>query len=213
MTTSRHHLTALVIALAGIGAAVPPLPATPASIREVVLVQPFELDTAYRYDWRKDRPNVREGYVLVIRVDPELVRPRADVEPVLYVGKQTAERFNVGHGSGHVVAFVPTPLAEDDPEHVDLERAIIWFGDADMPERIDAQEIQRQHDRALAAGIAPSTREAITRARERGGKLVHLPNKDALTRHAADLVERYAPDEADLVRQIRPGSSRREEPR
>src|SRR5258707_13144593 len=59
-------------------------------VRDLVFAQAFKLDKSYPHTWRKEQPQVSSGYVLVLAVDPEFVRPKQVAEPVLYVGNQTA---------------------------------------------------------------------------------------------------------------------------
>lgn len=181
----------------------PALPTTPAPVRELISARPFVLESAYRHDWRAERPLVRSGWLLVLRVDPDLVFPRNSAEPVLYVGSQTAERVNVGYPSGHVVALVPAALDEKHPDYLDLNRATIWFGTPELPEAVDARQVQRQRDLAARAGIAPLAREQVEGAMRAGGRELRLPDKQALLGEAATLVERYSPQERQLIEELR----------
>ena len=160
----------------------------PAPVLALVHARPFVLDQGYVHDWRGERPDVDAGHLLVLRVDPALVYPRQSREPVLYVGDQTAERVNVGYPSGYVVAIVPGP--------VDLETARVWFGAPALPERVGAARIAEEHARAAAAGIAPLVRRG-------DGPTLRLATKRELLRHAAGLIERYSPQERDLVNVLR----------
>jgi hypothetical protein len=193
-------LVALLVVQLALHAAPPAVPATPAPVLELLSARPFTLAQTYRHDWRRERPAVESGYLLVLKVDPDLVYPRQTEEPVLYVGPQTAERVNVGHRSGHVVAIVPTPLDDrEDPAFVDLERAVIFFGAPAMPERVDAEAIQREDERAVAAGLKPLGRERLSAARRRGGARLELANKKELLAEAMQLVKTHSPAERDLA--------------
>ncbi len=75
-------------------------------VRDLVFAQAFKLDKSYTHTWRKEQPLVSSGYVLVLAVDPEFVRPKQVAEPVLYVGNQTAERINAADVSGRLVVIV-----------------------------------------------------------------------------------------------------------
>lgn len=185
-------LATMTVLIASAGA--PPLPTTPAPVDDILYVQPFTLDKAYASTWRAEQPKVTSGLLLVLKVNPDLVYPRQTAEPVLYVGDQTAERVNVGYVSGHVVAIVPG--------EVDLEKALAWFGAPDLPERVTAQTIRQQTQRAVAANIKPLAAENVRKAVTAGGKTLKLADYDALRRAAAELIKTYAPDESDLANSI-----------
>ena len=96
-----------VLLLAAVASANPPeIPATPAGVDEVVYARAFTLEKGYKFEWRKDRPLLTEGTILILKVNPDLVYARQIAEPVLYVGDTTAERVNIGYGSGRVIAIV-----------------------------------------------------------------------------------------------------------
>jgi hypothetical protein len=205
----RRSPLLLVLALAATAlAAPPPVPPTPAPIVKLVSARPFALEQSYASDWRREKPRVTTGYLLVLEVDPDLVYPRQVEEPVLYVGRQTAERLNVGYRSGHVVAIVPAVTDPEAKDYVDLGKVRIWFGAPEMPERVDAARIEAEHDAATQAGIAPRPRDEVDAALKRGGAALRRERKQRLLGDAADLVERYAPEETDLIAGMRRGSGR-----
>jgi len=188
MTSLRSFALAALPALfpATASAGVPPVPATPAGVKDVVYVAPFVLQQGYVSDWRLERPVVARGHLVVLRVAPDLVYPRQAAEPVLYAGEQTVERLNVGYPSGYVVAIVPGTA--------DLARVPIWFGTPRLPESVDAGTVRAERSRAEAAGIA-----AVPPGRIRSAlrKTLELADKSALLREAGALVELYAPDESE----------------
>ncbi|MGD8451964.1 MAG: hypothetical protein PVJ57_09120 [Phycisphaerae bacterium] len=185
-------LATMSVLIASAGA--PPVPATPASVDDILYVQPFTLEKAYASTWRAEQPKVDSGLLLVLKVNPDLVYPRQTAEPVLYVGDQTAERVNVGYVSGHVVAIVPG--------EVDLEKALAWFGDPDLPERVTAEKIRQQTQQAVAASITPVPTENVRKAVTAGGKTLKLADYEALRREAAELIKTYAPDETERADNI-----------
>jgi hypothetical protein len=91
---------AVVVAVAGED--VPPTPPMPAAVDGLVYARSFSLTEGFMFDLRKERPEVKEGLLLVLKADKALLVPRAALMPVLYVGDQTAERLNMGHKSGYV---------------------------------------------------------------------------------------------------------------
>lgn len=183
--------TAAVAALA-LAQAPPPIPATPAAVDDVVYVRPFTLEKGFTFDWRKERPTVISGTVLVLKVNPDLVVPRQIAEPVLYVGDQTAQRVNAGNESGYVVAIVPG--------QVDLAKSPVWFGTPELPERVDASAISAERAKANTAGIKPFAAEKIAAARARGGEPLIAADEAALLRdEVAPLVMKYSPQEKHLA--------------
>ena len=201
----------LLLALAGGGAAlvrvftpeVPPqLPANPTSSSvEVVYARPYVLGEAETHWWRAEQPQVSAGVALVLRVpDRELLHPRQSAQPVLQVGAQTAERVNHGHVSGHVVALVPADLDAQGRVALDLTSAPIFFGAAELPERLDEAQLQARLADARAQGVAPPSAAQLAGVLE---DQVSFGDGWELRVWAADLIEAWSPDEIDLVRGLR----------
>ncbi|MBT8485074.1 MAG: hypothetical protein HKO59_09665 [Phycisphaerales bacterium] len=194
--------TLAVAAIAGAAAvaAPPAVPATPAPIDRVVAAQPFVLDDAFRFEWREEKPDARAGYLIVIKVNPDLVYPRQTLEPVLYVGNQVAQRVNVGYRSGHVVAIVPAPLDENGVVQLDLAKTPIWFGTPELPERINAHAIEVELSVARAAGITPRPAAEVRAAlAATAGRTTAFRDAHRLVQSAAELIRVYSPEEQDLV--------------
>jgi len=183
-----------MILVAGAGEPEGMPPNTPAAVEGIVYARPFTLEEGYRFAWRKEHPTVSEGYVVVLQVDPALVHPRNSLEPVLYVGDRTAERVNLGHKSGRLIALVPGRM--------DLATAPVWFGTPELPERVDAATIAKERARAKKAGIEAFGKEAITAALRRGGERLEAADHDALMRELAGLVREYSPEEKELAESL-----------
>ena len=179
-------------------AAPPTIPATPAAVDGLVYAQPFTLDEGYQFDWRRERPVVTSGYLLVLKVNPALVYPRQVAEPVLYVGDQTAERVNVGYRSGYVVAIVPG--------EVDLTETPIWFGTPELPERADANNIASERSLAESAKIKPFGADTVNLALALGGQRMQARNRAQLLQHVATLITTYSPVEQSLAEGLAPAS-------
>lgn len=162
---------------------------TPASVIDVVAVQPFTLEESYRHDWRQERPFIESGTLVVFQVDPDLVYPRNAAEPVLYVGNQTAQRLNQGHESGYVIAIVPG--------EVDLAREPAWFGSPELPERVNAETIRDERAKADKAGIRPLDAEKIRNVTQEG--LVASDLAALLREHVAELLIKFSPQEKALA--------------
>jgi len=178
----------------------PARPDTPAPVAQLVSARPFQLSQPSHHLWRAERPAFSSGYLIVLKVDPALVFPRQTAEPVLYVGNQTAERVNLGQDSGHVVAIVPAVI--DDPEHpdyLDLQKALIWFGTPELPERVDAATIRRERALALRSGLKPLPPAQVAEALRNGGPALSAHNKQSLYGPAADLIRKFSPQETELA--------------
>lgn len=179
----------------------PALPAvTPVGGVTLIAARPFTLQVPYVHDWRAERPQVQGGMLLVLGVDPDLVHPRQTLEPVLYVGDQTAERVNAGHESGHLIAIVPAPLDASGQVALDLSAAPIFFGAPALPEQVDAATVAAELAAARARGILPPAPEQVATALQ-----PQVPFHDAydVRVYAADLIEAWSPTEIDLVAGIR----------
>src|SRR6266851_3076870 len=172
-------------------------------VRDLVFAESFKLDKSYPHTWRKEQPQVSSGYVLVLAVDPEFVRPKQVAEPVLYVGNQTAERINAADVSGRLVVIVPSALNARGEVDLDLNSVPIWFGTAELPERIDAAQLNAELSAALRKGVRPLAQERVQGALRRGGKSLHLPNRQALGQKIAALLQEYSPNETDLIRGLK----------
>jgi hypothetical protein len=146
----------------------------------------------YKHDWRKERPMVSAGTLVVLKINPDLVVPRQSAEPVLYAGNQTAQRLNNGHESGHLIAIIPG--------EVDLTQAPIWFGRPELPERVDAKMINSERKLAEAANIQPFAVHKVQETTCKGGGRLEVFDLQALLRdHVAELVLTYSPQEKHLA--------------
>jgi hypothetical protein len=174
----------------------PAIPATPAAVDSIVYARKFTLKEGYKFDWCKERPLVKSGYLLVLKVNPDLVFARQCAEPVLYVGNQTAQRLNIGYKSGHVVAIVP-----GDP---DLNKSMIWFGTPELPERVDTNMAKAENASANAAGITPFSSKKLQTALGRGSKALEASTVVDVLRVAAGLIRQYSPAEEELAKSIVP---------
>ncbi len=172
-------------------AGAPPMPNTPAAVDEVLYARPFVLNEGFRFDWCKQPFQVSQGTILVLKVKPELVVPRETAEPLLYVGNQTAMRLNAGNESGCIIVIVPG--------EVDLTKDPIWFGTPEVAERVDANRVAAEREKAEKAGIKPVTAEKAQVAKDKGGTRVNAADMSALLRDTlAGLVEQYSPQEKRL---------------
>lgn len=192
------------LALAGPAlAAEPAMPQTPAAIDEIVYARPFSLDEGFKFYWRKERPQVTEGLILVLKADKNLLVPRAAKMPILFVGAQTAQPINQGHESGYLVAIVPgTP---------DLTKTPIWFGTPDFPDQIDAADIEAEQAKAEAAGMKAQSAKNVQGAHTAGGETLEAANlSEVLRTELADLILEYSPQDKHIAEGFRVPVVRRE---
>jgi hypothetical protein len=175
----------------------------PRAAYELVAARPYSLEQSYiSYD-RKEQPTVNSGWALVLRVPGELAKFRNSLMPVLCVGPTTAERWNSGEGSGHIIVTVPSPLAEDGRPQLDLHNAPVWFAQADLPERVDAQWIAQARAIADQSQLAPFDAKQIERALALGGAPIQVSDHSQLGQALGDWVAHYAPDEAQYAGDLR----------
>jgi hypothetical protein len=121
----------------------PPVPTDDGDgVREVVATRPVAFTEAYTPSWRADAAPVREGWLVVLSVDPELARPRQTWTPVLYAGDAPLERLYTSPDATCVVGLVtgsqPAPL---------------YFGSTQLPERVTAARGAAELAAARDAGI------------------------------------------------------------
>lgn len=180
----------LTVATGSIATELQPEPPLPRPVTELVVAHPFTLATGYAYDWSEDRPIVRSGLLVVLRVEPDLVFPRNAAEPVLYAGDRTVQRLNQGYESGHVIAIIPG--------EIDLTRAPIWFGRPELPERVTTEMIKAERALAERAEIQPLSADKLRLATRSSVQVSDL--YELLREHAADLVLEYSPQESDLAK-------------
>lgn len=157
----------------------PPLPDTPAPVRELLLARPFSLENGFTYAWSAQRPLVTEGLILVLTADPEYLRPRETQEPVLFVGPYPAQRLSWNLETGRLVVLVPAK--------VDLSVEPVWFGTPGLPEAVDARTVAAERGLALSRGIRAADPQAVRRALSRGGDEVRYPSRIELLQAAAAL--------------------------
>lgn len=166
-----------------------PLYAQTKNVVEIVRIQPFQLEKPYQFDWRKERPDVRSGLLVVLKVDTSLVRPTNGLQPVLYAGNQTVQRINQGYESGFVIGIIPA--------QIDLSKEPVWFGAPALPERIDEKTIRAERARALRSGIRLMKADDI---KSRTKDMAAVPDLTTLLRkYAADLILEFSPQEKQLV--------------
>jgi hypothetical protein len=163
---------------------------------QLVHAAPFELVEPATHYWRTDQPTYTKGLLLVVQVDPTLAQPRQTLEPVLYVGGQTAERVNFGYPSGQLVLIVPNMDLEG------LASAPMFFGTPALPEQVTPEVIAAELGRTLANGTPPPSAERISLATAEPLTVLDMGD---LYFEASHLIEKYSSSETDLIRGLRVG--------
>jgi len=181
---------------------------------ELVDARPFVLDQSFVHKWRQERPSFQGGYLLVLRADAEFLRPRQGLEPVLYVGAETAQRLNNPTDSGYLVCLVPTALTPAGQLASDPTQGPIWFGNPELPERVDAARARQELGEALALGVAPKVKLARSfspkglQGKQLANSTVYMRDRDELDLIVADLIEAYSPGESERISSLRMPRSR-----
>jgi hypothetical protein len=173
-------------------AAAPPVDPVAAGQVEVLEAIPFRCDEPWTHHWSAERPAVEAGTILVVRVEPEALRPRAVDMPLLMVGDDIAELVNPGNRQGLVIAVVPAPAGWTAGEVPSLAGREVFLSKPGLPDRIDAAERKARREAARAAGVAaqPPTGRVALRS---------LADRDALDRELAALVRRRCPEQSRLA--------------
>ena len=170
----------------------------PMGVSRLIRAVPFRLNEPYTHWYRSDRPEVAEGWLVVIAVSPDLVAPTNDFQPVLYAelpdGTQTMERINQGHIDGVSVAFLPGDV--DEPNG--LRGTKIWFGAPELPERLTASMIAAEAKRIDRLDVFQVSEDAL-RSAETSTDTLTLADRTALEETAAALIIEYAPGERELA--------------
>ncbi|MBT3219104.1 MAG: hypothetical protein HN348_08440 [Proteobacteria bacterium] len=146
----------------------------------LVQAQPFQLIEPYEYQWAAHRPEVVEGLVIVLRVEPDFAVPRQVKMPVLYAGNTPVELVGSTE-TGCVVALVPKQEM--------LAKKPIFFGTTKLPEEVDAERGTEEMATALARGIAPRPASEWREALKTGGSTLNPYNYDQLHQYAMGLLE------------------------
>ncbi len=175
-------------------AVIEPVAAT-GGVLDVLYIRPFTLQEPVRYTWTREQPEITAGVLLVLEVRPELVLPREVDVPVLFAGDTPVHLTNTGYPSGRLVVLVPDWIAPGDVP--------FYFGSTELPERITRERGAAEAAAAIGQGARPFPAERIARARAAGGDSARFAGPVALFRAAADLIDAYAPDEAEKAANYR----------
>ena len=164
---------------------------------ELVYARAFELGIPAQHMWRAEQPTYTDGVLVVLQTDPSWLAPRQTAEPIVYVGEQTLERINVGYPSGQLVGIVPgMTLAE-------LVDAPIFFGQAELPERVNQDHIRNELNAAVDSGLRGPGEQRVNSASSLGVDVLTASDLSDLYWNASYLVEEYSPEETSLYEGLR----------
>lgn len=158
-------------------------------------VEAFTVAEPVLFAWNAEAHSFTTGTLFVVAVDQERAKVRQVGGPVLYVGTTPAARLNPGHLDGHIVAYVPGD--------VDLSKTPIFWGPSTLPEQVipsdgGAQALQASRATPFPADVVI----AATHPRQ------SLTDQKAIQLRAAELIDRFAPGDADFARGYRAGQRR-----
>jgi hypothetical protein len=171
--------------------------ATSAAPLRLVERIPFELTEAAVQDWRSEAPSFTSGDIVVLEArDLDLV-PSQLADAILLCGSEPVQRLNRAT-SGVLIGIVPH--ADDNAVRGELAAGPFHFGTAELPERTTLASTRADLDAALARGFAPLSNEELSSV---SVGTQYFTNSNELVIFAADVIERWAPDETDTVRGLR----------
>jgi hypothetical protein len=162
----------------------------------LLFAQPFHLDQAYRYAWLQDGPMVSEGWLIAVSTDAQVAAVTDTHDELLFAGAMPIERINEASESGVVIGIVPSA--------VDLSSTpIFWAKPEILPEALTSEDAEATLAAATSAGVVAQAKGVVQRAQQDGGGPVYVATQGMLYRYAADVIERYSPQESDLISGLR----------
>ena len=102
----------------------------PVPAEAVDCLRAVHFSTPYRWNWSAEHSAVVDATALVVRADPELLRPRDIGQRVLYVEGWPAEILAREADRALILAPVALPAGP----------VRVWFGGDTLPERVDARQ-------------------------------------------------------------------------
>ena len=168
---------------------------TAEGVSRLAHVEPFAVAEPALFAWNAEAATFTSGTLFVVAVDKEHAKVRQVGGPVLYVGTTPAARLNPGHIDGHIVAYVPGT--------VDFSKTPVFWGPSTLPERVNPTVEGTEALRASKAEpfeVAHVT--SVTHPE------LSLSDQKGIQLRAAELIERFAPGDADFARGYRAGQQR-----
>jgi hypothetical protein len=189
------------VASGGASQAVTPVMQTPVRL---LFAQPVHLDQAYDYQWLKDGPSVSAGWLLAVSTDPAVATVTNTHDELLFVGATPLERMNEASQSGVVIGFVPSAVKADGTLALDLATTpIFWAKPEILPEAMTAADAEATLAAATQAGVAAQSKSVVQRAQADAAGALYVEGQGTLYRYAADVIERFSPEETDLISGLR----------
>ena len=170
----------------------------------LLFAQPFHLDQAYDYAWLKEGPSVSGGWLIAVSTDAAVAAVQDTHDELLFAGSVPVERINEASESGVVIGIVPSPLAADGTPTLDLASTpIFWAKPEILPEAMTSADAQQVLASAMTSGVAAQEKSVVQRALAGNGGPVYVESAGMLYRYAADVIERFSPQESDLISGLR----------
>jgi hypothetical protein len=170
----------------------------------LMFAQPFFLDQAYQYAWLKDGPSVSAGWLIAVATDPAVAAVTDTHDELLFAGATPVERINEGSLSGVVIGIVPSTVKADGTLALDLASTpLYWAKPEILPEALTAADAQKTLETAVKAGAVAQAKGVVERAQQANGGPVYETTSGMLYRYAADVIERFSPQETDLISGLR----------
>jgi hypothetical protein len=148
------------------------------AVQSLVSARPFQLDRSMRDTMRAGAPEVRQGWLVQLTVQPDFARVTQARMPVLYAGDTPARIFWSNPVTGCVVAMVPGER--------DLSEVVFFYGSKALPERVDGARGAAELSAARAKGLGPREAAEVAAAVSAGGPEL-VGDEDALWAAAEQL--------------------------
>ena len=133
------------------------------------------------------------GWLVALSVPPDMAFPRQIMTPVLYAGDTVVQLMNAGYPSGKIVGIVPG--------NQPLEGVRFYYGEPSLPEGLTRRMREDQLAKATDAGVpAQSVDDVMTALLP---EPLRLKGEYQLQQEAINWVERFSPEEQDLIQGAR----------
>ena len=167
---------------------------TPKAPIELVVAKPFKVEKPIPFviDGKKKQMK-KEGYLLVLKADKDLLAPKNSPDFLIYADKAVGWKINSGYRSGHVVVMVPK---------CDLLKANLWFGSRLVPNHLTPALFKGEVRDASSRKVKPFSKKAVTKALKTGGDTLVVKDMNELWFESKPLILRYSPDERELAESL-----------
>ncbi len=180
----------------GSEAKVGPVPRAPL---DLLYAREYEVERAMTFCAGGEALEVKKGYILVIKADLDLLQPLNSPDFLLLGETAALHKVNSGYKDGHLVIVTPA---------LDLEKALVFFGERMVPERMTKDFCDQQLAAARKRGIKPFTRSKVEAARKLAGAKLKVKDMNELWFETRSLILEYAPAERDMAMSLRKGDGK-----